>query len=283
MTEAQNQEERPDGVGAVPPSEPRTAKRKGKDQQDSPPGKEPSPGESDAHAYDRLLDAKRGNIVINEGNVKQQFIGNNMRFGSYTNIEKYKEQEPVSEARSQARDRKPEQEVRDAARPVSPVVFISYSHEDAEWLKKLQTHLAPLEREGLIDLRDDTKIRIGSAWRSTLQDALENVEIAITLVSANFFASDFIARYELPALLSRVRAGKTRIISLIISYSRFKTSELEPFQTANDPDKPLESLSKAGQNRIFMKVEQFIRDELKRNAQGKDGLDSSFQNTIDRL
>ncbi len=38
-------------------------------------------------------------------------------------------------------------------------VLISYSHKDVVWLERLQVHLKPLEREGLIDPWDDTRFR----------------------------------------------------------------------------------------------------------------------------
>ena len=37
-------------------------------------------------------------------------------------------------------------------------IFISYSHKDKEYLERLQVHLKSLERDGIIDYWDDTKI-----------------------------------------------------------------------------------------------------------------------------
>ncbi len=45
-----------------------------------------------------------------------------------------------------------------------PKIFISYSHEDKEWLERLLVHLKPLERGGTIDLWDDTRIKTGDRW-----------------------------------------------------------------------------------------------------------------------
>jgi hypothetical protein len=35
-----------------------------------------------------------------------------------------------------------------------PSVFLSYSHKDEDWKKRLRTHLAVLEAEGLLDVWD---------------------------------------------------------------------------------------------------------------------------------
>ncbi len=40
-------------------------------------------------------------------------------------------------------------------------VFISYSHKDEKWLKRLQVHLKPLERQRRLDRWDDTRIAGG--------------------------------------------------------------------------------------------------------------------------
>lgn len=51
------------------------------------------------------------------------------------------------------------------ARPRRSKIFISYSHHDAEWLPRIQTHLKPLEHAGLLDRWDDTRVRAGAQWR----------------------------------------------------------------------------------------------------------------------
>ena len=82
-----------------------------------------------------------------------------------------------------------------------PKVFISYSHSDGEYLDRLLVHLKPLEKEGLIDLWVDTRLRAGDRWRKEIDKALQRAIVAILLVSADFLASEFITDNELPPLL----------------------------------------------------------------------------------
>lgn len=77
-------------------------------------------------------------------------------------------------------------------------VFVSYSHRDAKWLRRLQVHLKPLEQEDIIDLWADTKIPPGAVWQDKIQEALDTANVALVLVSADFLASDFIKKHELP-------------------------------------------------------------------------------------
>ena len=57
-------------------------------------------------------------------------------------------------------------------------VFIGYSHQDKAWLERLQVHLRPLEREGLIERWDDTRIQAGGKWHEEIrqQMAISSVE-----------------------------------------------------------------------------------------------------------
>lgn len=141
-------------------------------------------------------------------------------------------------------------------------VFISYSHNDAKWLERLRVHLTPLEREGIIDLWDDTKIVAGAQWKETISEALKTARVAITLVSADFLSSDFIAQYELPNLLSCAADGGTVILPVIVSPCLFNESDLKVFQAVNPPDKPLSAMKRSDREQVWVKVAEVIRKRL---------------------
>lgn len=143
-------------------------------------------------------------------------------------------------------------------------VFISYSHKDTAWLERLQVHLKPLEREGLIDRWDDTRLKPGKKWREEIKEALASTKVAVLLVSADFLASDFIAENELPPLLKAAEAAEAdgaTILSVILSSCRFtRTPELAQFQTVNRPEQPLSSLTENEQEAVFDRVAQTIEE-----------------------
>lgn len=146
-----------------------------------------------------------------------------------------------------------------------PNVFISYSHSDRDYLDRLLVHLKPLEREGLIDLWVDTRLRAGDRWKKEIEKALLRATVAVLLVSADFLASDFITDNELPPILRNAEEQGTRIIPLIVKPCRFtRDKNLRHFQAINDPSESLIQLSSGQQEAYYDAVAAEVEKTLQR-------------------
>ena len=146
-------------------------------------------------------------------------------------------------------------------------VFISYGHADQspiDWLAKLQLHLGLFKRRGVVEVWDDKRIAAGSEWREQIKQAVERAKVAVLLVEPGFLGSKFIAEHELPPLLQAARTEGVQVFPLVVGYSAYAKSELEPFQAFNDPDHPLEALSTAEQNKILRDLADAIEDAFNR-------------------
>jgi hypothetical protein len=131
-------------------------------------------------------------------------------------------------------------------------VFISYSHKDTEYLARLLVHLKPLENEGKIIVWKDTDLRAGDKWKDEIQKALDRSNAAVLLISADFLASDFIIKNELPPLLSMAEEKGTKIIPVILKPCRFARDKLlQIFQAINDPSKPMVKLNEGEQEAVY--------------------------------
>ncbi|MFQ5962759.1 MAG: toll/interleukin-1 receptor domain-containing protein [Candidatus Scalinduaceae bacterium] len=144
-------------------------------------------------------------------------------------------------------------------------VFISYSREDKKHLERLHVHLKPLEKNGLVDVWDDTKIKTGEKWKEQIEKALSEAAIAVLIISADFLASDFIVENELPPILKKAELEGTRVLPIILKPCRFlRDKHLSQFQALNSPDKPLLSLPEIEQEETWDKLSHVIENELNR-------------------
>lgn len=158
---------------------------------------------------------------------------------------------------------KPEELVKTVSVSPESAIFISYSHTHAEWLQRLKVHLKPFERDSVIHIWDDTKIRTGQEWKAEIESALKRTKVAVLLVSADFLASDFIANNELPPLLSSAENNGTVIMPIIIKPCGFQRFDsLSRFQAVNPPSKTLVELNEGERERFFLKLTEDILNEL---------------------
>ena len=99
---------------------------------------------------------------------------------------------------------------------MAPKIFISYSHQDETFKNELVKMLAGLQRRGVIDAWQDRRIQPGEEWFKAIKQALNECDLALLLVSADFIASRFINDEELPDLLKRREKEGMTIIPIIV-------------------------------------------------------------------
>lgn len=142
-------------------------------------------------------------------------------------------------------------------------VFISYSHDDSEWLKRLKLQFKPFERTAIIEVWDDTRMRTGDDWRESIKHALKCTKVAVLLVSPAFLASDFIANEELPDLLEAARKEGAIIMPIILKPCGFqRIPSINKFQAVNSPLRTLIEMSEAEQDRFLLKLTEDVLNSL---------------------
>ena len=98
---------------------------------------------------------------------------------------------------------------------MTPVLFISYSHEDEELKNQLIQHLKVLEPEKLVEIWIDDQIPAGAKWLEEINEAMLQADVGVLLITSSFLTSNFILENEVPALLKRRQAGGLSLFPII--------------------------------------------------------------------
>jgi internalin A len=98
----------------------------------------------------------------------------------------------------------------------APRLFYSYSHKDEMLRDELETHLKLLHHQGMITPWHDRCIAAGDEWMGKIDNNLEEADIILLLVSADFIASDYCYDIEMKRALERHESGEARVIPIIV-------------------------------------------------------------------
>ena len=118
-------------------------------------------------------------------------------------------------------------------------VFCSYVHEDESWLRKLESHLSLLKRQGYIALWHDQLIIPGTDWTKSIDIHLETASVILLLVSADFLASDYCYGIEMTRALERHQRGEAQVIPILIRQVDWKHAPFAHLRVLPTNAKPL--------------------------------------------
>lgn len=94
--------------------------------------------------------------------------------------------------------------------------FCSYSHKDDELREQLEAHLAPLKRQGQISTWYDRRIIPGHEYKDEIDQNLNEADVILLLVSADFINSDYCYEIEMATALKRHQKRDAKVVPIII-------------------------------------------------------------------
>lgn len=95
-------------------------------------------------------------------------------------------------------------------------VFISYSHKDAEFRHKLDVHLAPMRRDGIIQIFFDGDIHPGEGLDASIKRELRDADVFVALASPEYLHSNYCFVKEYQYALRRAARKTMHVVVAVI-------------------------------------------------------------------
>lgn len=118
-------------------------------------------------------------------------------------------------------------------------VFMSYSHLDEAMRDRLETHLAMLKREGVIDAWHDRRIVPGHPLDASIMVEVEAADLFLFLLSADFLASNYCYDVEMRRALERHATGEAAILPVVLHSCEWKRTPLGKLLAVPRDGKPV--------------------------------------------
>ncbi len=155
--------------------------------------------------------------------------------------------------------------MQDAIKTDSPTrkrhVFLSYAHEDERFLGALCSHLSPLVREEQIEIWYDRKLKAGARVNDAISEQLQDSDIILLLISADFINSTYCYNVELKFALEMHAKKRAIVIPVIIRECAWQlVKQLSELLTIPHDGKAIESWENP--NEGYAQVARYISDVL---------------------
>jgi hypothetical protein len=95
-------------------------------------------------------------------------------------------------------------------------VFVSYAHADETLRRELGKHLSVLERQGLISTWHDRMIPAGEEWGGAIDRRLDEAQVILLLVSADFVQSHYCYDVEMRRAIERHEGREALVVPVIL-------------------------------------------------------------------
>jgi internalin A len=128
---------------------------------------------------------------------------------------------------------------RETDRRTGKSLFYSYSHKDEGLRDELDTHLKLLQRQGVISIWHDRKILAGEEWKDSINSNLDNADIILLLISADFVASDYCYEKEMKRAMERQESEQARVIPVILRACDWNSAPFGKLQALPKDAKPV--------------------------------------------
>lgn len=139
-------------------------------------------------------------------------------------------------------------------------LFISYSHRDDDLRKELNSHLALLRRQQLVEAWSDRAVAPGADWKNTIDENLDKAEIVLLLVSKDFIESDYCYAIEMRRALERHDKGEAIVIPVIMRPCDWEAAPFGRLQVLPQDGKPVVEWNP--QDEGFRQVAKGVRQRI---------------------
>ena len=157
--------------------------------------------------------------------------------------------------------------------------FVSYAHEDESYKDELQKHLSSLIRNGSISSWDDRQIPIGGEWDRQIKSEMNNADVILLLISADFLDSSYCNDVEVKRAMERHNSSDDPavVVPIILRYCDWTDTDFAKLQALPKNAEPIASFDDKDEAYVYI-VKQ-IKNLIRSRNQPKQSASTTTTST----